>query len=246
MKNQFKLIFLLISVSLVFITACSFDSTITGSDNTVQEELSITDFNAIDLSHSFNAEIIQSDQYKVVVKYNSNLKEYIEVLKDGKALKIGLKDGHIYLDVKLSVKIYMPDITAINSSGACKITIAKFKAGNLKIDLSGASDLHADLEIDNNLKINSSGASCVFIAGNAKNADFDFSGASKLSGKGLIISDNLFIEGSGASTISITADGKISLNLSGASTINYYGKGSIVKSDISGASSIRKKENDTL
>jgi len=208
--------------------------------------LNITDFNAIDLSHSFNAEIIQSDQYKVVIEYNSNLKEYIDVLKDGKTLKIGLKDGHVYLDVKLSIKIYMPDITAINSSGACKITIAKFNTGNLKIDLSGASDLHADLDIANNLKINSSGASAIFMAGKAKNADLHFSGASKFSGKGMIIGENLFIEGSGASTITITADGKTNLDLSGASTINYYGKGSIVKSDVSGASSIRKRENDTL
>lgn len=247
MKKRIKLtMLLLLSISTVFMTGCTFDPVVTGSENTVEEELAYKDFNAIDLSHSFSAEIIQSDQYRVSITYNTNLKKYIKILKRGKTLKIGLKEDHNYRNVKLSVKIFMPDITGINASGACKIDLPKFSSENLQIELSGASTLHAGLEINNNLKINSSGASDIFLAGHAKNTDLVFSGASKLSGKGMIIINNLDIECSGASTITLTANGKISLDLSGASDVNYYGNGTVVKANTSGASSINKRGNDTL
>jgi len=246
MKTKINLLFLLLSISIVIITGCTFKPIVTGSENTVEEELTYNDFNAIDLSHSFSAEIMQSDQYKVIIKYNANLKEYIKVLKEGKTLKIGLLEDHNYRNVKLSVKIYMPDITGINANGACKIDIPKFSTENLNIELSGASTFHAGLEIINNLKINSSGASSIFLAGNAKNADLLFTGASRLSGKGMTISNILNIDCSGASIITLTANGQISLDLNGASNVSYYGNGTIVKENSSGASSIRKRENDTL
>jgi len=242
MKKGTNLLLLLLAISPVLLTNCDFKPMVTGSENITEEELNYNDFCAIDLSHSVSAEIIQSDQNKVTIQYNANLKEYLIALKEGKTIKFGLKGNHYYRNVKLSVKIYMPEIKVIKASGVCKINISKFKTENLQIDLSGASYLQAVLEIGNNLKINASGASSIILTGNAKNADLLFSGASKLSGKGMTINDFLNIDCSGASSLTMTADGKISLELSGASTINYYGKGSIIKSDVSGASSIRKKE----
>jgi hypothetical protein len=246
MKKKLNPVLLAMSILFFAVVSCSIDSTVTGSDNVVEEELNYSDFNAVDLSHSFSAEIIQSENYKLIISYNSNLREYVEVKKEGKLLKIGLADDHFYRNVKLSVKIYMPVLNKLAASGACKINIPKLSSDNCSIELSGASDLHAVLDIMNELKINSSGASEINLSGKAKNAEFSLSGASDLSGKDLIISDKLNIESSGASSVKISADGKIYLNLSGASSVDYYGNGSVVKSDLSGASEVRKREYDTI
>jgi hypothetical protein len=246
MEKRFHTMLVMALIASFFIAGCNFQPLVTGSENITEEELSYSGFSAIDLSHSFNAEILQADHYKVVIKYNANLKDYLDVKKDGNTLKIGLDEEHQYRNVKLSVIIYMPDIDEISASGACKVNFPGFNTNDLKISLSGASQLKAKFEILNNLKIESSGASDIALQGKAKNVVLSFSGASGLKDKGMIISNNLSVESSGASSITLTADGEISLNLSGASEFNYYGMGKVVKSNSSGASTIRKIERDSM
>jgi hypothetical protein len=247
MKKKIYLLLVTFFTGTFLNIGCSFEPIVTGTENTIEEEITdITDFSAIDLSHSYNAEVIQSDQYKIVIKYNSNLKDYLELKKDGKTLKIGLDKDHQYRNLKLAVRIYMPDLNSISASGACKIKFPGFNTSMLKISLSGASVINARFGIAEKLAIECSGASELNLEGSVKDASISFSGASTLKGKGFKVSNNLNIESSGASNITLTADGKISIELSGASEVNYYGNGSVVKSNSSGASTIKKIESDTV
>ena len=61
--------------------------------------------------------------------------------------------------------------------------------------------------------------------------------------KNLIVSNNLIIESSGASIISITANNNITLDLRGASDCHLYGNGKIISTVTSGSSSIKKHAN---
>ena len=246
MKKRFYQMLLIAAISTFVISGCTLNPLVTGSETMTQEEIAITDFKAVDISHSFSAEIIQSGQYKVVVSYNSNLKEYLNVEKDRETLKVGLDNEHQYRNVKLAVKIYMPELSRIDASGASKINISDYNTNDLGISLSGASELTGKLNVLNNLKIESSGASDMNLMGLSKNASFSFSGASEFKGKGMTIMNDLNVECSGASNVVITANGNISLELSGASDVKYYGNGKIVKSNTSGASSIKKMEGDTI
>ena len=194
----------LVLTSILLLSGCQLLKPINGSENIIETEYVLKDFNTLDISYSFSTEIMQSDEYKVIIKYNANLKEYLDIVNHDKTLKIGLLEGHYYKNTKLSAKIYMPDIKRIEASGASSINIPKFSTNNMEIELSGASELI---------------------------------------GKNMIIDNKLNIDCSGASIIKLTANGKISIELSGASKFNNYGNGTIVQSDVSGASSINKAHN---
>ena len=103
-------IFLIVSsLSFILITGFSYNSLagIKGSSTIVESNFEIADFNGLDVSHAISVQIIQADEYKVVVKHNDNLKDYLVIEKSGSVLKLGLqrekgflyivgKDGNIY------------------------------------------------------------------------------------------------------------------------------------------------------
>ena len=131
----------------------------------------------------------------------------------------------------------------IESSGASKIELT-VEVENVNFDFTGATKFSSEnLNVHNLLNIESSGASKINIKGEAKSANLNFSGASKIAAENFIISENINIKSSGASQISITANKNITIDLSGASKCNLYGKGVISKQSSSGASKINKYLN---
>jgi hypothetical protein len=240
MKRTLKSLTLLVLNSMLLLSGCTLIS-IQGSQNIIETEYDINGFNTIDVSQAFTIEIIQSDVYKVTIKHNDNFKEHLNIVNHNETLKIGLLGGYEYNNTKLSAKIYLPKINRIEVSGASKINIPEFSTNNLAIELSGASKLSGRLNLANNLNIKASGASAIDIEGRAQNASLDFSGATELKGQDMIVDNMLDVDCSGTSKIKLTANGEISVKLSGASTLNYYGNGTIVKRNVSGVSSINKK-----
>lgn len=241
MKTALKKTSLLIFVSILLLSGCISLDYVYGSDDVVETEYPFKDFNTVDISHSFSTKIIQSDSYKVIIQYNDNLKEHLNISSHNGVLEIGLLHGHNYKNTKLSATIYLPHLEGIKASGASSINIPKFSASHMEMELSGASDVYAQLHLTHHLNIEASGASDIRLEGSAQNANLSFSGATELSGKDMTIDNNLTIDCSGASALELTVNGEISIDISGASSFKYYGKGAIVKSDVSGSSSIHKK-----
>ena len=236
---QLKPLLLLCLITLL--NACTSLNSIKGSEKTLEKEYTYNNFNKINVSYSFDIKIVQSDEYKVVVQYNENLEGYLSVYLTGETLKIGMETGHTYQNTKLSAEIHLPELDYVRASGSSYVHIPQFDTEDLKLYTSGASTLNASLNILTDFIIHASGASTITLEGKTKSASLDFSGASQLSGEKMEVSEQLNIDASGASSISVKSDGEIYIDASGASNINYYGKGTIVKSKTSGASSIKKK-----
>ena len=236
-----KIFALSLLIVAFLLNSCQIGPSIVGSKNIVETEYSIKDFSALDISSTFKTEIIQSDEFRVVISYNENLKEHLKIKKSAETLKIGLKSLRGLKNAKLSAKVYMPTLERVQISGACQVSIPNFNCKNLDLDFSGASGLYANIRVENELNIEGSGASIVDLEGTTKHANIDFSGASKLKAKRLIVEQNLEVDCSGASIITLTANGKMNLDLSGASAFYYYGSGQIMKQNLSGVSSIKRK-----
>ncbi len=233
-----KIIFLFILSVVLY--SCNIDS-IQGSDTIVKKKIDIKGFTSIDVSSAFDVELVQSKNYKVILECNDNISEFVQIELDGKELIIGMEDFNSYSNTTLKVIIHAPSIERIEASGASEINFDKYEMENFELDLSGASDIEGKLIIKEGLHIEASGASDMKIRGKTKNLTLDFSGASEFSGKKLIVSDALEIDASGASSISVTANGTIDIDISGASDVKYYGSGTIINEDISGAGSVQKK-----
>src|SRR5208283_826151 len=112
------------------------------------------------------------------------------------------------------------DPFAANLSGASSLVMTNFKAGNLTIELSGASSLTAH--------------------GSANGLVSALSGASGLNLSNLPVNDAGMTLG-GASHAQIDVNGRLDANLSGASSLEYSGSPTLGNISASGFSSISKE-----
>ena len=140
----------------------------------------------------------------------------------------------------LDAKLKVTNSLFVDASGASDLDF-EAEANDMILELSGASDLDAKLIINQGLKIDASGASDIDIDGKSNSGIVELSGSSDLDGDDFIILNNLDFDGSGSSSANFTVNGKISVELSGASSLKLDGEGSIYKQNISGGSSLRMK-----
>jgi hypothetical protein len=241
----------IILIAAVLITAslaCSLElpsfsaETITGSGNIVTQEPAITDFDKVDVSHSFNVEITQADSYNVTIRVDDNLVDRLLVEKQGDTLKIGLKPDFT-LRVKnatLEAEVSMPELTALDLSGASFTSISGFSSDeDLVVDVSGASSLQGDIEAGD-AGIDASGASNVRLTGSSGNLKIGASGASSIKLEDFLAGD-ANIDASGASNVTVNISGRLDAEASGASNVYYLGNPTLGTIDTSGASNVEAK-----
>jgi hypothetical protein len=214
---------------------------LTGSGNVVTQEEAISDFDKVDISHSFGVDISQGESFSVVIRIDDNLVEHLQVEKQGSTLKIGLKpDVSIVSNATLEAEITMPELAGLDLSGASDATISGFKStNNLTVDLSGASSLRGDIE-SGDASFDLSGSSDANLTGSGGNLTLDASGSSDVDLSEFHVADaNLNV--SGASTVIVNPSGTLNVEASGASDVYYLGSPSLGSIDASGASIVEPK-----
>lgn len=127
----------------------------------------------------------------------------------------------------------------INGASSCKIT-GLLKVTDLNIDLSGASVIKGEIAAEN-LSFNLSGASVAEVNGTTNELSVDASGASGFRGYDLT-SETARVSASGASGISVNVSKELQANASGVSNVSYKGGAVIRDLDVSGGSTIKKKD----
>jgi hypothetical protein len=199
-------------------------------------------FHGISVGYAFDVYLSQGTEEAVAV--SSADEKYLE------KITVDVKDGILYIGLEKGWKMHMgnkkfkayisfKNIDKLNISGACDVFVeGAIKAENLKVDLSGASDLRAKLDVSK-LTVDLSGASDMSVQGIATQLSIEASGASKFKGFDLR-TDFCNANASGASDIKITVTKELSVHASGASDIDYKGDGVIRDLKTSGASSVSK------
>jgi len=128
----------------------------------------------------------------------------------------------------------------LSLSGASSLD-SDFKAGNVEIGLSGASDLKGELESSGDVKMIISGASILELTGEANDLYIEeCSGASVLKLSNFPVK-NANVDLSSASTATIKLDGRLDANISGASRLSYIGEPTMGDITTSGDSTISPK-----
>ena len=196
-----------------------------------------TDFTRVDVGYAFRVEITQSDSYSISITAPENLFPHIQVSKEGETLKIGLAQPAPIRGAK--AEIAMPDLRALNFSGATKGTITGFSSSNdINLDLSGASNLAGDIQAGD-AAVMLSGASRVELEGSAKDININASGASRVNLSRFPV-NNAQVLLSGASTGTVNLNGRLDADLSGASKLSYIGEPTMGNINTSGASTLSK------
>ena len=259
-KTVISIILVVALVTSALLSGCLF-GVATGSGNLVIKEMDFSDFTRIEVGHAFEVEITQSSSYSVSITADDNLFEHIQVSKSGETLKIGLKSVYGYRSVTLRAKITMPELHELDLSGATHGTAQGLSSSHdFVLDLSGASSLGMVGMSAGDIELDLSGASVVTGSLSAVDAQFDLSGASQVELEGS--ANNMLITASGASHLEL-ADfpvrnagvnlsgaseaivnlcGKLNAALSGGSQLLYIGEPILGDPNISGGSVMEKIE----
>ncbi|MDE7148959.1 MAG: DUF2807 domain-containing protein [Bacteroidales bacterium] len=219
----------------------------TDNGNRITKTYGLTDFDALNVSHAFEVEVMPSDKESVELVVSSKLEKYLVVEKKGSTLYIGLKDSYNFrwFDINPCLKAYvsLKDLRRVTASGASDVALKSAYDAlgqNLDIALSGASSLDGRVLNVDRLTVEVSGASKLALEGNGTDMGLDVSGASKTD------LDEFPVKGfqgeaSGASRAKLYVTETFSGCASGASNIEVEGRPQVLKAEESGASHIRFK-----
>jgi phage shock protein PspC (stress-responsive transcriptional regulator) len=179
----------------------------------------------------------------IIIEGDSNLiYNEIEIIQTGEVLTLKSRKNHdIEPTKRISVKLQTDNFGKIDIRGACGVHYTNvLKLDEFEIATSGASNLHLDSLLVNNLNIEVSGASNMDLKGEADNASYNISGAAKINAKDLLC-NKIEINASGASYASCYAIESITGKLSGASKLTYSGNPPISNVSTSGMCSVKRE-----
>ncbi len=196
-------------------------------------------FHAIDIYGDVDVKFTQSDTYSFKTRGVESILDAVEYeFHDG---VLHITCNHAHNGEGIEVLLSAPKLNDITATGSCSVeSKGVIIQDDLTMNLSGSSNVDLDLLIDNNLVVNSKGASNIDLEGSGKHLQLDISGSSTVDADELqlLCAD---VRLSGASKAEIWAVEKLSLELSGASKLNYKGTPTIIRQEVSEASSLIKE-----
>ena len=238
---MYKIKPLILLLAIFFLAGCA-QVRITGSGNVVTQEEAITGFDKVDISQSFKVDISQGDNFSVVIRVDDNLVEYLEVVKQGSTLKIGLEPNRSYtiLNATMEAEVTMPELVGVDVSGSSDAQVSGFESSkSLVVDISGNSGLRGDIQAGDT-SFDVSGNSSVALSGSAGNVSVSASGSSEVDLTDFPASNGT-VDASGASTVTVNLSGRLDGDASVSSDIYYLGDPELGSIDTSGSSSIQSR-----
>ncbi|MCP4551139.1 MAG: DUF2807 domain-containing protein [Bacteroidetes bacterium] len=210
---------------------------VSGSGNLEKETRKVPPFDALDISNAFDVYLTQGNKESLVIEADDNILKHIYTEVVGGKLRIYIK-GNIRRIKTMRAYISFKMLDEIELSGAVEIhgeNAMKFE--NLMIDASGASEIYLKLTAAK-VNLDLSGASDIEFTGSANELVVDASGASDIKAIDFEV-DDCILEASGACSVKVFVNRNLEVDASGASTVRYKGSPS-VEIDVSGVSSVKR------
>lgn len=208
----------------------------TGSGHVIDQNRLLSDFSFIEVEDGIDVYLTPGNTTTVLVKADDNLADKILTNVKGQVLSIEM-NGSYRQAKKLEVHITLPKLSGIEASGGSDVYSTKrFELAELKIALSGGSDLNFELTADK-LYCALSGGSDAELKGSVNELKAQTSGGSDLKAKNLEI-QKCELYASGGSDAYVWVAEELEMEASGASDIYYRGKPNITRQRASGASDI--------
>ncbi len=228
-----------------------------GFGPTITKEYNYTDFTKVEVGSAFQVEVVPSDTYNISISAPQNVFDHVDITKFGDTLKIGLTPMSIS-GSRPKATIRLPDLRGLRLSGATKGNVAGFSSSHdLVLNVSGASALTMDMEAGNTTcevsgaskitgrltslsnSVQVSGASTLDVNGSGSDMMLRVSGASRTNLPEFTLK-NVEATVNGASTSVVNVSGKISVDLSGASTLVYHGSPRLDNVSVTGSSTLKQ------
>jgi serine/threonine-protein kinase len=124
---------------------------IIGSGRPAVKSWNIADFTAVEIEEGFRAEISKGKDFKITTSSDDNVIERIQVLKEDKTLRIGLKPGqNLRLKEPLKAAIVLPVLDALTVRDGTKAVLKGFRSEKqLTLVLADGSTVEGPLHVGN-------------------------------------------------------------------------------------------------
>lgn len=238
MKRSYVQLLALAMLTLTFFSSCRRFRCVHGSGKVITDNRKMPDFTKLDISGGFKVKLVQDSSLNVSINADDNLLKYIKTDVNGGKLTIKSR-RNLCGSGEVTITIGVRNLEEIGASGAVDVTSnSLIRTKDLRFDLSGSTKIDMELNAAN-VNTEGSGATEIFLKGQATSHNVDMSGSSKIEALDFVVG-KYNIETSGASHSKINVLNSLSVHSSGASEIQYRGNPSNVTNDKSGASSLDK------
>jgi hypothetical protein len=189
-----------------------------GSGTIRTEKREVGAFSAVEVSGAYEVEIVCQKQPGLEVEGDDNILPLVKTYVENNTLYI-MSENSFNIKKPIKVRVTTANLEGVSSSGASKITLDGVKNEQLAIETNGASKIDATGETKT-LEIESNGASRVDVT--------DLRAA------------RVKVSLSGAGQANIYASEEVNADVSGAARVTYYGEPKVVNKSVSGAGSVNK------
>jgi Putative auto-transporter adhesin, head GIN domain len=204
--------------SLLALSACL--GGVRGSGVRKTEQRDLAPFTAIEATGAFDVEVVCQKSASFEIEGDDNILPLVETEVRGNTLRLTTSRAYSS-NGGIVVRISMPNLEAVRSTGA-----GKFKIKDVKND---------------RFKIDSTGAATVVASGQSKSLDISSTGAGKIDANDLQAGE-VSVKVTGAARVEVYATDQLDVTVSGAGRVIYSGNPKVTK-HISGAGEVTKKES---
>jgi len=201
-------------------SACHIGRGVKGSGTLKTEKRNLPAFKGIETTGAYEVEVMCQKPASFEIEADDNILPLI---------RTDVRDGVLYVTSEksynpsraVSLRISLPELTAVSSRGAGEVTIQDAQSDDLKIESMGAASIKA--------------------AGKVKNATISSSGAGDIDANRLQ-AEKARVTVAGAASVSVYATEQLDVSVSGVGSVTYGGNPKTVNKSVSGIGSVNKKE----
>jgi len=181
-------------------------------------------FRSIQIASVFNAEIVQDDDWEVILKGDEDDLDDVMIKMQNDNLEVDFnRDLSKWDKDREEIYIYLrlPELESLELRGTAKAIVKGFEQNLMQIDLSGASSAEMDINVDD-ADIDLDGMSKLRLYGNGDVMDINITGASSLDASEYRV-NSATIDASGLSHVKVYALELLEIDAAGGSEIRYSG-----------------------
>jgi Putative auto-transporter adhesin, head GIN domain len=187
-----------------------------GSGVRKTEKRDLPSFTAIETTGAFDVQVTCQKPATFEIEGDDNLLPLIRTEVRNGVLRVSSTQRYS-TNSPISLRITVPDLASVSSTGAGKFTVSDLKNDNFEVHSTGAGMVTVDGQ-SNNVKISSTGAGKIDAHDlRASKVEVTVTGAASVD---VYASDQLDVNVSGAGRVTYTGDAKVNKHISGAGQVN--------------------------
>ena len=215
-----RLLLLILLIALG--TACHvLHDQVRGSGNLQKEKRQTASFTSISTEGAFDIEVVCQKPQSLEIEGDDNILPLISTEVSNNVLHVkGLRGYSVSQPIKL--KISVPDLAGVSSSGAGNFVVSGLKNEKFEIDANGAPKIRA--------------------SGETKTLGIDANGAGEIDTHKLRAA-NVQVDSKGVPSVEVYASEQLKVTISGPARVVYNGN-AVVNQTIHGPGKVEKKESE--